>query len=173
MFIFHFISFSPQSISLISSTIVYSINIYLIWLHSLLHFISLSLLHFIVHVSSPFLQSTRYCSYFISFSSVHSFCSYFLNFLQSTAHLIHFIYHSLSHSRLPYMVALIITPHSLQSTFYRSCFTFISFSPHSISFISFTIVHRNQIYLIRLHSYYMTIQTYDQFSLFSQSRLWK
>ena len=140
--------------------------------HSLLDFISLSL-HFIVHVSSPFLQSTLYCSYFTSFSSVHSFYSCFLNFFPSTAHLIHFIYHSLSHSRLPYMVALIITPHSLQSTFYRSFFTFISFSPHSISFISSTIVHRNQIYLIRLHSYYMTIQTYDQFSLFSQSRLWK
>ena len=133
-----------------------------------------------------FPQSSLHCSCFISFPSVHtllfifhlifsvhSFCSCFLNFFQSTAHLIHFVYHSLSHSRLPYMVALIITPHSLQSTFYRSFFTFISFSPHSISFISSTIVHRNQIYHILLHSYYMTIQTYGQFSLFSQSRLWK
>ena len=34
LMIFQFIAFSPQSISFISSTIVYLINIYLIWLHS-------------------------------------------------------------------------------------------------------------------------------------------
>ena len=48
----------------------------------------------------------------------------------------------------------------LQSTFYWSCFIFISFSPQSISFISSTIVHLIHIYFTLFsctHTYYMVI----------------
>ena len=69
--------------------------------------------HFIVHVSSHFLQSTLHCSCFISFHPVHtSLIMFHFYFLQSTVHLIHFIYYSPSHSYLPYLVWIILHGHS-------------------------------------------------------------
>ena len=57
------------------------------------HFVSFSS-HFIVHVSSHFLQSILYCSCFISFPSIHTILFMFHFILQFTVHLINFIYHS-------------------------------------------------------------------------------
>ena len=56
-----------------------------------------------------------------------------------------------------------VSSYFLQSSLHCSCFIFIVFSPHSISFVSPTTVHLLQIYFIWLYSYYMVIQPYCQF----------
>ena len=85
-----------------------------------------------------------HCSCFILFPSV--------NFLLLMFHLISVSPHFTDH----------VSSHFLQSTLHWSCFTFISFSPQSISFISPTTVHLVHIYLIWLCSYYIIIQPYCQ-----------
>ena len=107
--------------------------------------------HFIVHVSSLFLQSTPHCSSFISFPSVHTSLIMF--------HLISFSPHLIVH----------VSSYFLQSILHCSCFILFSFSPQSISFISSTTVLLVHIYLIWLYSYYMVIQPHYKFHFLANS----
>ena len=97
------------------------------------------------------IHNRLHCSCFILFPSVHTLL---------------FMFHLISIS--PQFIAH-ASSHFLQSTLHWLCFTFISFNPQSILFISPTTVHLVHIYLIWLYSYYMVIQLYCQFHFSANS----
>ena len=131
---FHLLSFSPHFIVHTSFHFLQS-TVHLI--QFIYHGISHSHLPYLVPliITFHFPQSSLHCSCFISFSS-HFIVHISSHFLQSTVHPIHLIYHSLSHSHLTYLAALILylisfNPHSL------FIIHLLSFSPHFIVHVSF------------------------------------
>ena len=84
---------------------------------------------------------------------------------RSKCYIINLIVHVSSHffQSALHCPCLISFPSLHISFFMFHLFTFISFIPQSISFVSFAIVHLIHIQLIWLHSYYSVIQPYCQF----------